>query len=126
MGKKIETFMLKFLSIICFIIAGIGFLSGVVTLPIGLILIAIGVLFLFLGLWSWKRANAPATGKQTTKKPTAKKQGLEYGLNYVYVNKNSKVYHDDVQCRSVKPGFDMITWDKAESMGLTRCKFCHK
>jgi hypothetical protein len=126
----------KISSVICFILCGICMFIGILSFVVGGFLFVIfGALFLWLGIHYrkkykiWDRITdrqISDTEKQPAKKQPAKKQGLEYGLNYVYVNKNSKVYHDDLQCRSVKPDFDMITWDNAVAKGLTRCKFCHK
>lgn len=110
----------KVLFVICLVIGIPTFLFG------GFLFVIGGLFFLILSKGYSQKANTPVTSKQTTKKQTTKKQGLEYGLNYVYVNKNSKVYHDDIHCRSVKPDFDMITWENAVDKGLTRCKFCHK
>jgi len=119
--KNYSPKLYKVSSIILYILGAISLLIGIPTFPVGgFIFVIIGVIC-FVFATSYRKVYRTTT----TKKKNTNTGGLRYGLYYVYVNKNSKVYHDDVQCRSINPSFEMITEDEAKQKGLTPCKHCH-
>ena len=112
----------KISSVICFILCGICMFIGILSFAVGGFLFVIfGALFLWLGIHYRKKYKIwdRITDRQISE--TVKK----YNVNYVYVNKNSKAYHDDVNCRGLKQNYDTILWSEAVAKGLKRCKLCH-
>ena len=123
---KVCSIILYILSILCLII-------GIPTFPFGGFLFVIfGVLcFIFARSYSKMSKSPSKTNPQAIDTPTVKSttieknNSLQYGLDYVYVNKSSKSYHYDLHCRSVTSSFDMITRDEARARGLKPCKHCN-
>lgn len=112
----------KISSIICFIFCGICMFIGILSFAVGgFLFIIFGALFLYLGLHYRKKEKIWTRIKNRQVSQNIKSSGS----NYVYVNKKSKAYHDDVNCRGLKPNYDLILWSEAVSKGLTRCKLCH-
>lgn len=109
-------------SVVSFIMAFVGFVVGIMYIKsFGLFLLIFGALFLWVGVLCRDIADTPAEPiKRPTRTVTPKSSSF-----MVYVTHKSKVYHNDIHCRSIKKSWDMISEEEAHRRKLRPCEFCY-
>ena len=111
----------KVCSKLCFVLFIVCMIIGIPTFPFGgFIFILIGLFFYVLSR-SCKKASLDQPANNTITSETNKS---DLFVDYVYINKSSKCYHWNVQCRSVGTNFKRITREEARRKGLKPCKNC--
>lgn len=102
-------------------------ISSIIFFVIGVILLIPCFPFaIFCFFWAWVCYYAPIANK-TNKKPKTRSQNKTSPPKFggmVYVNKGSKVYHSDINCRAIKGRHTTTYKSIAELKGLKPCKWC--